>query len=239
MTRLLGLIDAGDAGGVDGRHGWSLVFDLAAWRSGAVVEQGARRCEMLVTEAALSKWMSRLRPYDIVSLDVAKSTKRCTTVRRILRVGVKDTELARVAKVLQQPVTRKTKSFGTLTLDRRYGSYDGHGRWNGKKVRLTLEGEAALETAERLFAAQARWSKLLGPFIAKALLSLKNETWLEDDERPLTKQQFLARLKLESITVGDEGRFTFWFHDGGLFWGHAIAVAGSLTKGLIDATLAG
>lgn len=240
MSRLIGLIDASDPGGLGGRRGWSLVFHLAAWRRpGEPIESGERRCELHVSDAALDRWMARLHPYQVVSLDVAKTTKACTVLRKILRVDVRDDELGQLAKVLQRPVTRKTKRFGTLTLDRRYGSYEGRARWKGRSARLTLEGDEALETAESLFAAQTRWNQKLAERVVEKLLPLKNDRWLEEGERALTRQRFLARLKLQSVSVGEKGAFTFWFHDGGLFWGHAIQVSGSLAKGATDASIVG
>lgn len=241
MSRLVGLIDASDAGGVGGDGNWKLVFHLAAWRApGEAVERGERRCELPVSDAALTRWMMRLRPYQVVSLDVAKVARGCTVVRKILRAGVKDAELERVATELRAPVKLKTKRFGTLALDRRYGWYEGNARWSGAKVKLTLSThEDALATAEALFSAEKRWAKQVGEFTVGKLLELKNDVWLEEGEKEVTKQQFLSRLKLRSIVIDEGGRFTFWFGDGDLFWGHAIEVYGTIKAGLEDATIAG
>jgi hypothetical protein len=46
-------------------------------------------------------------------------------------------------------------------------------------------------------------------------------------------------MKLESITVHPDGRFEFWFDDGDLFWGHSIAVRGSLAEGPTEASVEG
>lgn len=46
-------------------------------------------------------------------------------------------------------------------------------------------------------------------------------------------------MELESVQVYGDGRFEFWFNDGGLFWGRAIHVTGSLTEGPTGAQMEG
>ena len=38
-------------------------------------------------------------------------------------------------------------------------------------------------------------------------------------------------MKLESISVRNNGSFDFWHNDGDLFWGHSIQISGNLTDG--------
>ncbi len=46
-------------------------------------------------------------------------------------------------------------------------------------------------------------------------------------------------MSLASISVSEEGSFSFWHSDGDLFWGHSIMIAGNLTDGLTDADIPG
>ena len=60
-------------------------------------------------------------------------------------------------------------------------------------------------------------------FAAQKLLDLKNNTWLEKDEEPLTAEEFAERLVLaEVISMGDI--VEFWFDDDDIFWGHRVRV---------------
>ena len=60
-------------------------------------------------------------------------------------------------------------------------------------------------------------------FAAQELLDLKNNTWLEKDEEPLTAEEFAERLVLaEVISMGDI--VEFWFDDDDIFWGHQVRV---------------
>jgi hypothetical protein len=60
---------------------------------------------------------------------------------------------------------------------------------------------------------------------------LKNESWLDEDEAPVTPEQFRSRLVFQEISVDLDGTFTITFGDDDLFWGHAIHVSASLTDG--------
>ena len=70
-----------------------------------------------------------------------------------------------------------------------------------------------------------------------ALLPLKNESWLGEDESTITAVQF--RMTLDSIIVHPDGSFEFWHTDGDLFWGHSIQVTSSLSEGPTDADIPG
>ncbi len=90
-----------------------------------------------------------------------------------------------------------------------------------------------------LWANQAEWNREVTDFPVKELLELKNDTWRQDDETPLTKEDFIERMVLESITLNPHGSFDFWYSDGDMFWGHSIEVAGNFREGIKYANIAG
>ncbi|MGV3611343.1 MAG: DUF2262 domain-containing protein [Fluviicola sp.] len=62
-------------------------------------------------------------------------------------------------------------------------------------------------------------------FAATELLELKNECWLEEDEKELTRKDFADRLvQVEGITCYTSGSVSIVFDDNDLFWGHGITV---------------
>ena len=75
-------------------------------------------------------------------------------------------------------------------------------------------------------------------FCASTLLSLKNETWLEEGEAPMTNEKFVETIELDGILAFSDGSFSLYFDDNDIFWGHAIVVEVEEGK-LLDATLAG
>jgi hypothetical protein len=156
-----------------------------------------------------------------------------------------DQELNDYAKQLQKPVTLADSVLGTFTLDRRVNWFTGCMVWNSKPVTVQLCAEtpakvqAALKTAHSLWEAQAIWDQRVRDYAAQALLQLKNESWLGEDEAEVSADQFKQRMMLESVTVHPEGDFEFWHRDGGLFWGHFIQVTGCLSEGPTGADIPG
>lgn len=57
------------------------------------------------------------------------------------------------------------------------------------------------------------------------LLKTKNESWLEEDEAPLTADEFMKRLLLTEAVVDHDGSVIFWYEDDDMFWGHSISVS--------------
>ena len=48
-----------------------------------------------------------------------------------------------------------------------------------------------------------------------------------------------AQCDLTSIDLSENGQFTFWHEDGGIFQGHYIEVRGNLKEGLTSADITG
>lgn len=158
---------------------------------------------------------------------------------------VNDEELLAIAKELQKPVVISTPRFGELTLDRSIGWFEGDVKWNGKAIRVTFHTadnktiDSGLKTAEALWDAQAEWKRKVDGFAVEKLLPLKNDNWLDKAESLLTAKQFKVRMRLNSISISEDGSFEFWHDDGDLFCGHSIKISGSLKDGLTDADIPG
>lgn len=60
--------------------------------------------------------------------------------------------------------------------------------------------------------------------ITHNLLKLKNENWLEKNELPKSKTEFLKLMSLRSINFIQNSAFSLNFDDGNLFNGHSIEV---------------
>ena len=70
------------------------------------------------------------------------------------------------------------------------------------------------------------------------LLKLKNDLWIEEDEKEVTKKDFKDRMKFTSLYVFSESA-NFYFDDGDLFWGHTIEVTINQNLEFIDANIVG
>jgi hypothetical protein len=246
---IIGLIGASAPGGVS--HGttdeWLLVIHLAAWRyAGSPVTESELRLEMPVNQTELKDYMTSLAPYQIIEVivhdDDHPNLKRITAIKH---TGVSDPDLTAIADRLQVPIELEHPVFGKLVYDRQFNWYAGRANWGERAIELMLDCEnpdqpdRVLETAEVLFREQADWEQRVNEYAAKQLLALKNEVWLEDDEEPLTPAAFINRMTLESISIDEDGGFTFWHGDGDLFWDHAIQINGTLVEGLNFADIPG
>jgi hypothetical protein len=75
--------------------------------------------------------------------------------------------------------------------------------------------------------------------IAKKLLSLKNQSWLEENEIELTETKFIKRIKLTSISFFGKGNSELIFNDGNLFWEHDIVADLNTKNKLTDINIRG
>jgi len=73
--------------------------------------------------------------------------------------------------------------------------------------------------------------------IAKKLLDLKNDSWLEENQPQLTKEQFIVAITLKSISFFEDVSCELIFDDGDLFWQHEIVADLSRKNKLTDASI--
>lgn len=234
---------AGVRGGPD--QPWMLRFVLDSWRvTGAQIRDSPLVVSRACPAEQLPAFRARLKPYQVI---VARVRLDGFTAAELVELvdGVDDAEMAARAAELSARPTREDPRFGTLTLDRRLGAYAGTVEWAGATIELQLEAaddeqlDDALRTAYALWDAQDGWSERIQAYAVQELLPVKNESWLDDDEDPLSPAEFRARMRLTTIDASPEGEFVFWHNDGELFWGHTIQVAGNLAEGPVDADIPG
>ena len=153
-----------------------------------------------------------------------------------------------------KPILLKDEVLGTLTLDRELSMFDGACQWMGSEVRISLDVDMEKKTSwtravnvmKKLLADQETWDKALRAMAAQKLTVRANE-WLADNDQtnrdpekdPITEEEFARRIFLTDFSVSPGGRFTAWFEDDDLFWGHVITVDGTLKKGAVDADIQG
>ena len=188
--------------------------------------------------------MNSIAPYEVHELVVRASESR-VEITRILGRNDTDDELRTAADSLRQPRRLQDPDFGTLVLDRRVNWFTATIPWQGQTVELNVEPDeqgdftSAFETARALFHARADWTGRFEDRAVVSLLTVKNESWLEDGDVPVTEREIRSRIRLASITVSESGQFECDFEDGDLFWGHAIVVRGTLSDGATRGTIMG
>ncbi|MGA9520096.1 MAG: DUF2262 domain-containing protein [Myxococcaceae bacterium] len=110
-------------------------------------------------------------------------------------------------------------------LDRYQGSYAFEATF--LTISVSSDGgsfEAALARARHILLGLKHYSESAKEYAALKLLGRKNDSWLDEDEDPLTSDEFKARMQLTALDFSGDGGVTFWHDDGDLFWGHAIEI---------------
>ena len=153
-----------------------------------------------------------------------------------------------------KPIVVEDEVLGTLTLDREMSFFNGICRWMEKDVQISLDVDIENKSSwtrvrnvmKKLIDDQETWDKVLRGFAAKKLTSLANE-WLADNDQtdrnpekdPITEDEFGHRIILTEFSVSPGGRFTAWYEDDDMFWGHVVIVEATLKKGPISADMQG
>lgn len=253
-AEILGVVGASGvsgAGGGPSGHQWTVLITLSGWKPrGGKLRKSEITVRKLVPEAAIRTFMAAMDSYDVVCFRARWSEDNVFGSPQALFtefVGKddSDSELNSYAQKLQEPVTFADPQFGLFTLDRRVNWYEASPDWCGSSVCLTITASApedvekSLAVARRLWADQEDWQRKITDFATKELFGLKNESWLDEDEPEVSKEEFARKMALESISVKADESFEFWHDDGDLFWGHSIKVSGSLRDGPQDANIEG
>ena len=175
-------------------------------------------------------------------------------VTEVLEEGVPCPALEEIWAEYTKPILLEDEVLGTLTLDREMSIFEGTCKWMGKEVRISLDVEIEKKASwtrvtnvmKNLLADQEVWDKSLRAMAAQTLTAQANE-WLADNDQtdrapekdPITEDEFARRILLTEFTVSPGGRFTAWYEDDDMFWGHVVIVEATLKKGPISADIQG
>jgi len=154
-----------------------------------------------------------------------------------------DPDLKAILDEQKKPVTLEAEGLGTFVLNRSAGIFQLEAEWLEQPALLAFDPdedqEGCLDTARALLSDPTGWDEKVRAFAADKLLDLANRQIEDEDAEEITREEFLDCLEPETIEVGPNGRFQFWFNDGGLFYGRAVRVSGTLADGPADAQMEG
>lgn len=242
-TDLLGITDTAGvaADKVEGADLWKVTIGLSAWLDEyeQVLYQTPARLEAMVDETLLTYLRERTPRNFIISVTVrpAEEEEGCFLITDLPKPGF-DPELKALLEEQKKPVTLEVEELGTFTLNRSLGWYDATVEWMGIELSLNMDQNeetlpAAQETAKVLMAGQEDWDTRVRAFAAKELLDRVNTLLQEEgEEQELYTCETLAEQFIpDSILVGPDGTFEFWFSDDDLFLAHPVHVTGTLEQG--------
>ena len=231
---------------------WSLVFSVHPWKrqEGSLDSRSLRLAQNGFTRDQLRANIDSIKPYTVLRALIRFFEPRpnmlfSAEVLEILNRNDPDTELQALATEQQKPIVVMHPLLGRLTFDRGHNTFQAMVPLAGKPIEVSINaaGEApdpaVLAIAERFWKDQADWDRRLREFSAAQLLELKNDSWLQDDEKPLTDAEFINKLTPNSMGFEPPDDFTIYYNDGDIFWGHAIEIRGTLSKGPESADIVG
>ena len=247
LTTIEGLVaDSGQGSLLNSDQGRQVnCFGLCAWRvAGNPLEALPLNIRRVLPLNA--QWTSReFAAYTVHRLRVWLSKDRSQALYLESTPMETSAEFAAIRQEIEQPIVIESTLFGELLLDRKSSRIECDQDWNGAEIMLSIEAnenlsvDLSLTAAERLWQEQELWERTMKEFAARELLPLKNSSWLEAGEQPLSPQTFLSQISLTNIQVFASGAFEFWFDDGGLFLEHLLVIEANHETGPISATLAG
>ena len=254
-----------DAGScrMKGERCWTVSMRLLAHIDGKTAElkQEKKVLQWMLSEKENKKpgKVFRLKKETIYRLKVRESLPKktiwsnqeipagaCLLLVDVLERNVKQPQLQELLKEYQKPVFLSLSDTCQLQLNRSLSMFQGEGDWNAQKAEILLatdehddkRADKALTVFRRVQEDAAAWDKKARRYAAEQLLSCAIE-WQDEDEDELCADEFIRRIRIESVNVSQDGEFELYYDDGDIFAGHVIIVSGNMEKGLYDAQFAG
>jgi hypothetical protein len=166
-------------------------------------------------------------------------------VAEVLEEGVQNDVLNALLEEYRKPVRISDPLLGEFELNKDFGMFEGTIDWLGKEIFVSLEVNIdykagwtkAMKALRVLFEEQRKRDSEFRDFAADELTALAND-WSQD-ENLISKEDFIDKISLSSLSLTSGGKFIAYYDDGDMFYGHAVTVYGSLKKGLEAANIEG
>lgn len=144
--------------------------------------------------------------------------------------SLENTKYEVLEKVVYERPLIKHKILGTLVYDETLDWYSNQAERENKGFYVAIndlpppeEMEALLDKIGAMI--QAKYYEKNLEQMVPSMLELKNDSWLEEDEKELTPSEFRKRISISSISFYNDFSSTIYCHDDDLFWGHSIQVS--------------
>jgi hypothetical protein len=215
-------------------NGPRLVIELIPWSDGSTVHADkALRLDTRANAATRARVERTLAEGTVVRASVGPMKEDDARWSASFKLPVRRTKgspdlLAAIAE-RARPIIVRDPMLGRIKLDRKLGCFDGKLTLWGKRRKFSVEigrdhdHDAAIADAKKSFA----WIESSREKIEKALVAKLFKKYDEDwrEERPrITKEQLLARIKVESVAAYGGGLAQLYLGAGTLFRGHGIDV---------------
>lgn len=159
------------------------------------------------------------------------AVKEWFEVLEILESDVRDSIMQEVLENMKKPVVVHDNA-GDFTLNRDLNWFEGKIDWLGNPCSVNIEPdednnlsiEPALIILNKIIENIEKFDDKIRNFAADELLEGANEYAADDDEPPVTHEEFRKRMKIEAINFESDGSAGIYFEDDDMFWGHTIVI---------------
>ena len=198
----------------------------------------------------LTEMESKILPYTIYVLKVRKRNPYSkengaymgevfTPIEIVESNATGDKELEKIAEKQRQIVIYHDPTLGDFELEREYRKeYEGKVKWNNEDVPFHVTNykgkrlDSVFAIANEFVKDQVEWDKKIREFACRKFLSVKYKyLHINDDDKKLTPEAFISRIKVTCIFIKLANNFQVTFDDDGIFFGLAMNVYGNLEKG--------
>lgn len=196
-------------------------------------------------EATYRSYSEQIQQYSVLHIRADKDGNTFHS-EAFLAVNAAPTELEQdFLEQARLPVTFTDPQFGTFTQNKVVDIFEGNIALGESQLQISMDAQEDIETLRWISADLDAFLDKAARYAAEELLDLGNDwcfdAWEgeEKDFVPLSVEDFMARIRLTSISLSEDNSFSLWYDDGDIFWGHSIEVDGEKTKGFTDASIQG
>ena len=168
-------------------------------------------------------------------------------VVEVIEENVHNDELLSILAEYRTPSIITDDALGKFVLDKDLGLFEGEITWLDKIILAYLEVATdnkdswtqAMSMLHALTEQQKQKDIEFRAFAAKELTNLANDWSQDEDAVEISKEDFIDRISLTSLSVTSSGDFTAYYNDDDMFLGHAVAVYGNSLTGIKSANIEG
>lgn len=216
------------------------------WHEGdGPITEARGRVLLSCDEATYRAYSKQIKSYSVLHIR-GEQDGETFLAKEFLAVNAEPTELEQAFLTQAAlPVTFTDPQFGEFVQNKQVDIFEGTLEHRGQTISITLDAKEDIETLRFLFSYMDTLLEQASRYAAEKLLDLGNnwcfDAWEGEEKEfvPMTAEDFMARIRLTSISLSEDESFSLWYDDGDIFWGHAIEVDGNKAEGFTNASIQG
>ena len=214
-------------------------INISSWKLKG--ESKARREKLIVFRSVkpTHNYFNEIPKFEIIEAEVFLNTEMKRAVMKSGKILLNPPkEMIDEKRYVEAQKFIKIEGVGSFEFDHEMQFYSRNINWLDKEITLIIDVEEQneitdeLNTLRRLLGNKEKYSQTVWEYAIEKILGLKNESWLNPEEKPMTKEEFMEKVELESIRIYREDGFEFGFNEReDIFNGGYFLISGTTKKG--------